>query len=99
MTEMKFVLGVIVGAVGIWAYRAGKLEMLTGRAPAGVQQVFSVVSDGVKQVADDPRVGSAVAKVQDAVSTTASSSIARPSAAEIAGRPDEPLPRHEPENA
>lgn len=96
--EMKFLFGVLVGAVGLWAYRSGKLETLTGRSPASVQEAFSVASDRVKQVAEDPRVGNAVAKVQDAVSTASSSTIGRPSQSEVAGPTDQPLPGTEPGN-
>ena len=61
---MKFFLGIFLGAVGMWAYRTGKLDTLKQRSP-----------DTVKQAFNNP-----------------ASTIAHPTPAEVAGRPDEPLP-------
>jgi hypothetical protein len=37
---MKFLFGVAMGVIGMWAYRAGKLEGVLRRAPAPIQQTF-----------------------------------------------------------
>lgn len=81
---MKFLFGIALGALGVWAYQTGKLEMLTGRSPDQLQQMFTSTTENVQAVAEK-------------VSGAADSSIVRPSAAEVAGRPDEPLPREAPE--
>jgi hypothetical protein len=73
---MKFLIGIAFGAVGMWAYQAGKVQGVTG-------------NDQVRQI---------VSTVQDKVQRTKEPQIATPSAAEVAGRPSEPLPRQEPEN-
>ena len=34
--SMNFIVGLAVGALGMWAYRSGKMQNLVGRAPAPV---------------------------------------------------------------
>ena len=78
---MGFVFGALVGALGLWAYQGKHLQRWLGRAPQPVQ-------DAVQQV------GSTVGNVKQQVTAP---EIIRPTEAEIAGRPAEPLPRKEPE--
>jgi len=73
---MKFVLGIIVGAVGVWAYQGGKLQSLMGGAPEPVQHAWTTGTERISQMADADKP----------------SPIVTPSATEISGRPSEPLP-------
>jgi len=89
---MKFFFGLAVGAVGMWAYRSGKLQGFMGRAPEPVQDAFSRASDQVAQVTNNEQVRGFVSKAQDKAQE-----IATPTASEISGRPAEPLPTSEPQ--
>jgi len=73
---MKFLIGVAAGALAMWAYQGGKLQSLMGNAPEPMQQAFS----------------SFQSTVQNSTPGGAEGSIARPTPAEVAGRPSEPLP-------
>ena len=88
---MKFVFGVAIGAFGMWAYQNGKLQSWMGSAPESVQQAWQPAAERLGQVANSDQVRNAASAVQDAVQQR-SSDIARPSAAEVSGRPSEPLP-------
>jgi hypothetical protein len=46
---MKFVFGVALGALGMWAYRSGKFESLMGAAPEPVRQAWQPVQDKIEQ--------------------------------------------------
>jgi len=94
---MKFLLGVTVGALGLWAYQGGKLQRLMGSAPEPVQQAFNTAGDRVGQAVNSDQVRQVASMVQDKVQQPAASPIVRPTAAEVATRPSEPLPRSEPE--
>ena len=37
---MKFLLGLAVGGIGVWAYQSGKLQGLMGAAPEPMQQMW-----------------------------------------------------------
>lgn len=95
---MKFLIGLAVGALGIWAYKSGKLQKVTGQAPEPVQQVFGAATERINQVVSADPVRQVAATVQDRVQRANTPEIAMPSAAEVAGRPSEPLPGQEPEN-
>jgi len=88
--RMKFFFGVAIGAVGMWAYRSGKLQGLMGAAPDQVQQAWQPAAERIGQVANSPQVRQAVSAVQDSMRPPPD--IATPSTAEDAGRPAEPLP-------
>jgi hypothetical protein len=96
---MNFLIGVALGALGMWAYGTGKLQRLTGGAPEPVQQAFTMASERINQVATSEQVRSVASTLQDRVQQAKGPEIAMPSAAEVAGRPAEPLPRQEPEGA
>jgi len=87
---MKFVFGIAIGAVGMWAYKSGKFQSLMGSAPDSMQQAWQPAAERVSQVANSDKVRQAVSTVQDSMKPTPD--IAMPSAAEVAGRPSEPLP-------
>ena len=87
---MKFVFGIAIGAVGMWAYSSGKFQSLMGGAPDSVQQAWQPAAERINQVANSDQVRQAVSTVQD--SMRKSPEIVTPSAAEVAGRPSEPLP-------
>lgn len=89
---MKFLLGVAIGALGVWAYKGGRLQSLMGGAPAEVQQVFTTASERVQQTANSDPVRQAASFVQDKMQSSDAPQIARPSATEVASRPSEPLP-------
>lgn len=89
---MKFIIGVAIGAAGMWAYRAGKLREWIGIAPEPVQQTINRAAQRVGDMAPSERVREFASNVQDQVQGTSPSSIATPSPAEVAGRPEEPLP-------
>jgi hypothetical protein len=81
---MKFLFGVVIGAVGVWAYQNGKLQSLIGD-----RRLDRVVNnDQIRQVAST---------VTDRVQQATGPRISMPSATEVATRPSEPLPRQEPE--
>jgi len=93
LNDMKFFLGIAVGAVGMWAYSSGKLQELMGRAPEPVQDAFGKASQQVNQMADSDQVRGFVGKAQDKAQ-----GVAMPSASEVSGRPSEPLPASEPQS-
>jgi hypothetical protein len=84
---MKFFVGLAVGALGMWAYRGGKLQGLIGQAPAPVQDAFSAASQRVSQVANNDQLREFASNVQGKASE-----VATPSATEVSSRPSEPLP-------
>ncbi|HEY1293074.1 MAG TPA: hypothetical protein VGJ60_08350 [Chloroflexota bacterium] len=88
---MKFLLGLAVGAVGMWAYSTGKLQGVMGQAPEPMQDAFNRASQQVSQVADSEQVRGFVSKAQDKAQE-----IATPTASEVSGRPSSPLPTSEP---
>src|SRR5689334_7566924 len=92
MTHMKFFFGIAVGALGMWAYRSGKLESLMGIAPEPARQAWQPAVERVGQVVNSEQVRQVASTVQDKVGQMRSSDIVTPSAAEISGRPSEPLP-------
>jgi hypothetical protein len=81
---MKFLLGVVIGAVGVWAYQNGKLQSLIGEKR-------------LDQVVDNDQIRQVASSVTDRVQQATGPRISMPSAAEVASRPSEPLPRQEPE--
>ena len=102
---MKFFFGVAIGALGMWAYQSGKLDGLMRIAPERAQQVWQPTAERVGQVMDSVPVrqvmnsdqvrqvaSSVQRKVQDTVQQTRGAEIVTPSAAEVSGRPSEPLP-------
>jgi hypothetical protein len=93
---MKFLLGVAIGAVGAWAYMGGKLQGIIGAAPAPVQEAVNTGSERLNQAMNSDAVRQVTATVQDKVNQVQPSPIVTPSAAEVATRPTEPLPRQEP---
>jgi hypothetical protein len=84
---MKFFVGLAVGALGMWAYRGGKLQGLIGQAPAPMQDAFSTPSQRVSQVANTDQLREFASNVQGRASE-----VAIPSATEVSSRPSEPLP-------
>jgi hypothetical protein len=94
---MKFLFGVAFGAIGMWAYQNGKLQGFMGTAPESMQQAWQPAAERIGQVANSDQVRQAVSTAQDRIQSAQASlrptpEIARPSAAEVAGRPSEPLP-------
>ncbi len=93
---MKFLVGIAVGAIGVWAYQNGKLQGLMGGSPESMQQMWQPAVDRVNQVAQSDTVRQAVSTVkdtvQDKVQQTRGSDIAMPTASEVSGRPSDPLP-------
>jgi hypothetical protein len=87
---MKFVLGIIVGAVGLWAYQNGKLQNLMGGAPEPVQHAWTTGTERISKMADADQVRQVTSTIQDKMGQ--SSPIVTPSASEVSGRPSEPLP-------
>ena len=79
---MKFLFGVAIGAVGMWAYSGGKLQGLMGQAPKPVNEAFTVASERASQVANNPQVRDVVSKAQDKISDLASPSAPEGSAGE-----------------
>jgi len=62
-----------------------------------MQQAFSSAGERLNQVAKSDQLRQVASTVQDKVQQVNAPQIARPTAAEVAGRPSEPLPRYEPE--
>jgi hypothetical protein len=89
---MNFFFGIAVGAIGMWAYQNGKLQGLMGGAPEPMRQAWQPAVDRVTQMASSDQVQKAVSTVQSTVQQHGGPEIVRPSAAEVAGRPSEPLP-------
>jgi hypothetical protein len=87
---MKFFVGLAVGALGMWAYRGGKLQGLIGQAPAPVQDAFSAASQRVSQVANNDQLREFASNMQG--KGMDDSEVAIPSAPEVSSRPSEPLP-------
>ncbi len=83
---MKFVFGVLIGAIGVWAYQNGKLQGLMG-------------GHGLDQVVNNDQIRQVTSTVTERVKQAAGSQISMPSATEVATRPSEPLPRQEPEGS
>jgi hypothetical protein len=94
---MKFLLGVGFGVLGMWAYQGGKLQTLIKGAPEPMQQVISSAGEGINQVANSDQLRQVASTVRDKVQQANAPQIATPTAAEVSGRPSEPLPRYEPE--
>jgi hypothetical protein len=88
---MKFVLGVVCGAAGLWAYRSGKLREWLGVAPEPVRQTMNRAAQQVNNIATSEPVREFASRIEGPHRTQASS-IVTPSAAEVAGRPADPLP-------
>ena len=68
---MKFLFGVAIGVVGMWAYSNGKLQALMGQAPEPVTEAFGKATERASQVANNPQVRDFVSKAQDKVSDLA----------------------------
>jgi hypothetical protein len=96
---MKFLFGVGFGVLGMWAYHSGKLQSVMSSAPEPMQQAFNSTADRINQVANSDQLRQVASTVQDKVQQANAPQIARPTPAEVAGRPSEPLPRYEPEGA
>jgi hypothetical protein len=94
---MRFFIGVAFGALAMWAYRSGKVQSLASSAPEPVQQAYNRTAERINQVATNDQVRQIASTVQDKVQRANAPQIVMPSAAEVAGRPSEPLPRYEPE--
>jgi uncharacterized membrane protein len=95
---MKFLIGAAIGALGMWAYRGGKVQSLVNSAPEPMQQAYNTTAERINQVVNNEQVRQIASTVQDKVQRVDAPQIARPRAAEVAGRPSEPLPRYEPES-
>jgi len=95
---MRFLIGVAIGAIGMWAYRGGKVQSLVSSAPEPMQQAYNTTAERITQVVNTEQVRQIASAVQDKVQRADAPHIAKPTAAEVAGRPSEPLPRYEPEN-
>jgi len=87
---MKFFFGIAIGAVGMWAYKTGKLPGSIGGASESMQHAWEPAAERFSQVANSDQVQHAVSTVKDRMPSA--SEIATPSAAEVSGRPAEPLP-------
>ena len=51
---MKFLFGVAIGVVGMWAYSNGKLQALMGQAPEPLTEAFGKATERASQVAEQP---------------------------------------------
>jgi hypothetical protein len=71
---MKFLFGVAIGVVGMWAYSNGKLQALMGQAPEPLTEAFGKATERASQVANNPQVRDFVSKAQDKVSDLATPS-------------------------
>jgi len=89
---MKFFMGVAFGALGMWAYHNGKFNDVMGIAPEPVRQAWQPAVERVGQMANSDQVRQVASTVQDKVSQMRTPEIVTPSAAEVSGRPSEPLP-------
>jgi hypothetical protein len=94
---MKFLIGVGFGALAMWAYRSGKVQSLSSSAPETMQQAYNTTAERINQVVTNDQVRQISSTVQDKMQRANAPQILRPSAAEVVGRPSEPLPRYEPE--
>jgi hypothetical protein len=94
---MKFLVGAAFGALGMWAYRSGKVQSLTSSSPEPMQQAISTAAERINQVVTSDQVRQIASNVQDKVHRANAPKIVTPTAAEVATRPAKPLPRHEPE--
>jgi hypothetical protein len=86
---MKFVFGLALGALGMWAYRTGKLQEMMGGSAADAWQP---AVERFNQVANSEQVRNVASTVQDRMQQARTAEIATPMPAEVAGRPSEPLP-------
>ena len=91
---MKFLFGVALGAVGMWAYSSGKLQGLMGQASEPVNEAFGMASERASQVANNPQVRDVVSRAQDKISD-----LATPSASEGSGTEPETAPASDPQGA
>jgi len=89
---MKFLFGVAIGAVGMWAYQNGKFESLMGIAPEPARQAWQPAAERISQAVQSDQVRQVASSVQDKLHHAGASEIVTPSAAEVSGRPSEPLP-------
>lgn len=89
---MKFIFGVAVGAIGMWAYQSGKFESLMGVAPEQARQAWQPAAERVSGIVNSEQVRQVASTVQDKVGQMRPSEIVTPSAAEVSGRPSDPLP-------
>jgi hypothetical protein len=89
---MRFVFGIAVGAIGMWAYKNGKFDSMMGNAPDRMQQAWQPAADRVTQVAHSDQVQQVKSAVQDRMQQARGTDIVTPSATEVSGRPSEPLP-------
>ena len=89
---MRFVFGVAIGAVGMWEYRSGKFESLMGGAPEPVRQAWQPAAERVSQVMNSDTLRQVGSTVQDKIDQARAPEIVTPSAAEVSGRPSDPLP-------
>lgn len=89
---MKFVFGVAIGALGMWAYQNGKFESLMGIAPESARQAWQPAAERVGQVVNSEQVRQVTSTVQDKLQQARAPEIVTPSAAEVSGRPSEPFP-------
>jgi hypothetical protein len=95
---MKFLVGVALGSLAMWAYRSGKMQSLASSAPEPMQQAYNTTAERINQAVANDQVRQIASTIQDKVQRANAPQIVRPSAAEVAGRPSEPLPRYEPES-
>jgi hypothetical protein len=86
---MKFVFGIALGALAMWAYRSGKLQQMIGGSAA---EAWQPAVERFNQVANSEQVRNVASSVQDRVQQARTPKIATPTPAEVAGRPSEPLP-------
>ncbi len=90
---MKFLFGIAFGALGMWAYHRGNVQRLTSNAPEPVQQAINTAAGRFNQVVTNDQVRQVASSVQDRLQRASGPEIVTPTAAEVAGRPAEPLPQ------
>ena len=87
---MKFLIGVALGILGMWAYRGGKVQSLVSSPPEPMQQAYNTIAERITHVVNNDQIRQTASTVQDKVQQA--------HAPEIVGRPSEPLPRYDPES-
>jgi hypothetical protein len=93
---VKFLVGVALGVIGMWAYRGGKVQSLVSGSPEPIQQAAKTARERINEVVTTDRVRQMASTVHDRIDPNDAPQIVKPTAAEVAGRPSEPLPRNEP---
>ena len=84
---MKFLIGVVLGTLGMWAYRGGKVQSLVSSPPEPMQQAYNTIAERITHVVNNDQIRQKAASVQDKVQQAHAPEIVRPTAAEVVGRP------------